>query len=147
MAYALRPRFSIAALREIWADNRLTNRQVGAAIGRTERGLQDIAVRLGLPPRKLGPKVKLDQRLFARMYLAGVSMAEIAVFTGMHRSSLPYVAVRLGLASRGKGWVATMTLAQFWEAELGRAMAETAVAERAAHAARAQFIRAGTGGV
>jgi len=111
-------RFPLAEFRALRADGDLTCDQIAARLNRSARGLSQTAKALGLPPRRKGPKLKYDEALFIRLYRAGVSMAEIGCHFGMHRSSFPHVVRKLGLPPRGKSWIAQVTLAQFFEAEM-----------------------------
>jgi hypothetical protein len=125
-------KFSAAEFSRLWLDDSLTYAQIAAALGRGAGGLAKVARKLHLPPRRLGPKLLIDEPLLRRLWLAGVSAREIAALMGVNRFSLSNAAARLGLPRRGGGWMPTMTLAQFHEAEMARQMAGTAAQERAA---------------
>lgn len=126
------PPFRLADLRRLWMDDSRTNAQIAAEIGYSAPGLRSVARRLGLPPRRLGPKSRIDRDLLVRLWTAGVGKREIAAHFGVDRSTLCYTAQLLGLPKRPSGFHPLMTLAQFNEAELGRLMADAARIEAAA---------------
>lgn len=124
--------FSLSELRRLWADDSLTNAQIAVAVGYSERGLCTVARKLGLPPRRIGPKVTFDTDLFERLWRAGVGAREIAGLFGCNRFTLSSAAARMGLPLRGGGWSPVITLAQYREAELGQRMAAAARLEAGA---------------
>jgi hypothetical protein len=116
----------LADLQQLWADDRFTNAQIAAAFGLSERHMGAVARRFELPPRRLGPKIIYDDALIARMWQAGVALSEIATVFGRCRYTLSHHVRCMGLAPRRAGLRPLMTLAQFYEAELGARMAESA---------------------
>lgn len=74
---------------------------------------------------------RMDDATFARLWAAGISIAEIARHFGYaHRSSVWQVVRRLGLPARQRksgagthaGWIGTITMAAYLDACLARAM-------------------------
>mgnify|MGYP001193178052 CR=1 FL=1 len=124
--------FTLSELRRLWADDGLTNAEIAAAIGYSERGVYSLSRKLGLPSRRLGPKVTFDQSLFESLWRAGVGAREIAALFGVNRYTLSNAAVRMGLPQRGGGWQPRMSLAQYREAQLARRMADSARREAGA---------------
>lgn len=133
-------RVSLARLRAMWADDRLTVAQIAAECGMSEHGIRGRAQRLGFPARRLGPKPKYSEADFAAMWHAGVSMREVAALFGVDRSTLSDAARRMGLPPRGSAWQPLLTLAQYREAELAARLAASAAKTRAAmQAAQAAY--------
>lgn len=141
-------RVPVVRLREVWADDRLTVAQAAAACGLSEVGLRNRARRLGFPARRLGPKPHFSDTDFRALWVAGVSLREVAALFGVDRTTLSCAARRLALVPRGSGWQPKMTLAQFQEAQLAERMLAVARGEAAARREAAlQARRRGESGV
>lgn len=123
-------------LQRLRADPTLTNAQIAARLGVSESTVTLHAARAGLPARAHGPKLGFSRARFARLYLAGVALSELAVLFGRDRSTLSHHVKRLGLPPRGAGWVAKVTLQDVRQAELGARMAAARQAEVVALAAQ-----------
>lgn len=119
---------SVAEFAKLWCDHSLTCAQIGARLGISSQSVSERAKRRGLPPRIRGRAKMLsgyDTDLFRRMFLAGVRRADMAAYFQMAEVTVRLHARRAGLVS---GWpvVRPITLRDFFEAELGHRMAETA---------------------
>lgn len=126
-------------LEPLWSRLDIPTERIAAALGVTRQGLSWKAKTLGLPPRTLNraPQKKLDDELFARMWMAGVSSTDMARHFGYAgRGALSKRRVLLGLPGRTRkrgcrkhgGWAETISLTQFLEME----MAEKLAARKAA---------------
>lgn len=122
--------FSVTRLRQLWADDRLTNDQIAATLNLHPRMLSQHARSLGLPQRRMGQKQKVRfGPEFEVMWNANVLSREIARHYGCRICSVEHEVRRRGLQRRRrcKGWLAeAKTLDQFREWQLGQAMARTA---------------------
>ena len=120
-------------LEPLWARREIPIARMASALGVTAAGLSWKAKSLGLPSRagNQRPRQKVDSDLFRRMWLAGVSSVEMAAAFGYsHPSGVTTRRRLMGLPprTRGKsgknngGWCAHITIDQFYEAEVARAM-------------------------
>lgn len=128
-------RYSPALLRALWADDSLSLAEIGARLG----GMHPVNVgkrgaRLGLPPRRLGPKPSVEiGPEFDLMWSMGVKSQEIARFYGLSQPRISRIVRGRGLqlrippAPQGR-----LTLAHFREWQLGQRMAQGAAETRAA---------------
>lgn len=128
-------------LEPVWRNQKITVKQIGDALGVSDGTVCKLAQRLGLPSRgRSGPRSKMSDDLFRRMWLAGVRSRDIAEFAGY--SSVQGVstkAAQMGLPKRVRqkgasikngtgrcGFPGSITLAQFYEDEMARRMHEAA---------------------
>jgi hypothetical protein len=135
------------AIRAVWGDESLRREEMEARLGLAQSCIWKRAKAMGLPPRKRHRKgyPVFDRALFRRMWLAGVSAAEIGREIGRHRTVVNDIAATMGFAPRPHGSART-PLEDFRADELRRAMARTAAAEQAAMKARGMMIAPGIGG-
>lgn len=126
-------------LEPLWSRMDIPTARIAAALGVSRQGLSWKAKALGLPPRTQNrePQKKLDDAMFTRMWLAGVSSTEMARYFGYAGSgALSRRRVILGLPARTRGrggknaggWIETISLTQFLE----RDMADRLAARKAA---------------
>ena len=114
-------------LEPFWSRPEIPLARIAQALGVSREGVSYKARVLGLPSRKGNhePLKKLDDTTFARLWNAGVSMAEMIAFGGYtSRSSIEWRRKRLGLPKR-RGRIDIISLAEFREMELARAMRES----------------------
>ena len=120
-------------LAPVWNRRDIPAERISAMLGVSRQGLSYKAKSLGLPSRagNYEPLKKADDAVFARMWNAGVKADEIAGALGYKsRSAVDDRRRRMGLPARSRsdgggargGWAETITLSQFHEMELGRAM-------------------------
>jgi len=126
-----------------WNNHSIPVKRIAAALGVTHQAVSDRAHRMGLPTRAHVRMLKHDPALLREMWLAGVSVREIAAHFGMSHPSCASTAVRkakLPKRERGPsgrlngGWIANLPIEKFWEQRLGLRMQE--VAEQDKKAAR-----------
>lgn len=124
-------------LEPLWAARKVPLDRIASALGVSRQGLAYKAESLGLPRRgkNYEPQRNGNDDLFSRMWLAGVSVCEMAKFFGYaHAGSVTVRRRNLGLPGRTRGgpggWRETISLAEFQEIEMGRRMQETANARR-----------------
>ena len=143
--------FNRAAFVALWNNHAVKTQRIADAMGVTRQAVQARAKAMGLPSRGHIRLRKADPDLLREMWAAGVKTSEIAAHFGMaFPACASLAAIKLGLPRRvrgasGKrngGWVATITLAQFFEMRLARRMAETAREEQAA-AINAEMVERG----
>lgn len=131
-------RIPIAVIRAVWLDSSLTAKQAGEKIGMSRNSLSKRAKALGLPKRRVGHPARLEGPVFIAMWNAGCSSHAIAQHFKCHRLSVCQAARRLREAGEpiiprsAGGNRPGMTLAQFKEMLLSKAMARAAVAEQSA---------------
>ena len=127
------------ALAPLWGRHDITTARIAEALGVSRQALSAKAKGLGLPSRAKVRKRMSDADLFARMWNAGVSCAEMGQYFGYaHRSCVATRRRNLGLAPRTRGtatgkhsgWIETITLAEFLEQELAEKMKEDAKKRR-----------------
>lgn len=126
-------------LEPLWSRLDIPAARIAAALGVTRQALSAKAKKLGLPSRYTNrvPQKRGADELFARMWLAGVRMDEMASYLGYSGpSSVSNRRRAMGLPPRSRvrgikkhaGWQETITLQEFLEMEVARAWSE----ERAA---------------
>lgn len=131
-----------ADLGPVWANPKISADRIGAALGCSGSAVRQKAKRLGLPPRGHGRDACKygDDELFREMWLAGVNIHEMRAYFGFaQRQGVRERRVALGLPprARGKGtgthsgW-GTITLAEFREMQLAKALARDPAATGAA---------------
>ena len=131
MAYRNGCKVSIATLRAMWADDDLTVDEIGARLGISGCSVRRLAYQAKFPPKRQGrPPANLPP-IFDAMWRDGVDSSQIAAHFGVALSTVWEAAKARNLPARHRGQRAKMTVPQFFEAELARAMAQTAEAERA----------------
>lgn len=138
--YDQRPRRRVVkvsrpAFAALWADRSLTLADIGKRIG----GLHPVNVgelgkRLGLPKRIGGPKPRLNfGPEFVAMWRAGVKSRDMARYYGCSQPRISREVVARGLDPRlPQAGRTGMTLGQFLETEIARAMARSAAETGAA---------------
>lgn len=122
-------------IRRVWLDSELTLVQAAAAVGMSKDALQGRAAALGLGHRRMGRREAIrphQEAEFRRMWAAGVGARIIGTAFGCSYCAVINTATRLGLPMRGAGYRPKMTLGQFRETELGRAMRVHAALENQA---------------
>ena len=118
----------------VWKRNSISSGEIGKHLGVSGQAVCHLARRLNLEPRPKGriPCKTGDNKLFKRMYLAGVSNKEIAEHFGYAQPRCVIQRARyLGLPKRKRskgtnnfgGW-STISMAEFNEQELGEMMIE-----------------------
>lgn len=129
-------RISSAEFAALWADHSITRAEIGRRVNLCEKAVTKRAVALGLPLRGQGskkPSLKpADEPLFRDLWRAGVSAAEIAERFGFKYRTVANTCARLKLPKRPPGQRPKMTMAQYRETLLGRAMARAAAIEQGA---------------
>ena len=129
------------ALEPLWSRHDIPTERIAAALGVTRQGLSYKAKALGLPSRAKVRKCLVDDKTFTRMWNAGVCTTDMAEHFGYtHRSAIGTRRRNLGLPARTRGqgganhggWQQTISLAQFFEAELAAAMQAAAQKRKAA---------------
>ena len=133
-------RYDDATFSRLWSCLDITTDEIAASAGVTRQAVTYRAQRLGLPSRAKNRRRKHDPALLTEMWHAGVRCADIARHFGMSHSSCASTASRkLGLPLRERGasgyrnggWAANITLEQFMEERMARALARAAQAESA----------------
>jgi hypothetical protein len=125
------PVYSVPAFRQLWLDPSLSLAEIGARLGMVKRSVSIHARRLGLGPRQTGRRATVVfDALFDRMWLDDVTTGAMAAHYGCSRSNIGHEARRRGLPGRARTMPGRKTLAQFQEAQLGRAMARHAKIEQ-----------------
>lgn len=97
-------RVPVARIRAVWLDPHLTTAEAAAQVGLTRVNLWLRAKAIGLPARKGGrrPRVGADRAAeFARMWMRGDRVADIAAHFGISDPSVVYRCRSLGLPGRG----------------------------------------------
>lgn len=121
-----------AAIRARYASG-ATVASMAEEFGIGARGLALRAKKLGLVRgyKTKKPHIKpTDEGLFASMWRAGIASGEIATHFKVSGRTVSNTYVRLGLQARTTGTRPKMTLAQFFEAQLGELMARQAQIEQ-----------------
>jgi hypothetical protein len=137
-------RIPSADIRRVWLDPSLTTAAAARVVGLTRTNLWVRAKALGLPPRKKGRPHVIPPDQLRLLWAANVRVADIAERYGCPFGSVRQAAKLLGLPARPMGKHATITLQQYRDQLLGRAMARAArrdqfpVAERARAADEAE---------
>jgi hypothetical protein len=125
-------RISPATLRARYGDG-VPTAVIAAEFGIGRRALCRRAKKLGL---SRGFKTKKpcitpkDEPLFASMWRAGIASGEIADHFKISARTVVNTCKRIGLPARGLGQRPKLTLAQFFEAQLGELMAHQARVEQ-----------------
>jgi len=125
-------------LAPVWMRHYIPTEVIASRLGVTRQGLSWKAKSLGLPSRAKNRMKFSDDETFTRMWMAGVSTAEMAkAFGYRHPQSITTRRRALGLPARMKsgggkgGWGATISLAEFHEIQLAEQMTQRARKERA----------------
>ncbi|ATG35925.1 MULTISPECIES: hypothetical protein [Phaeobacter] len=122
-------------LAPLWGRHDIPTERIATALGVTRQAVSYKAKSLGLPSRAKVRRCYVDNETFTRMWNAGVCTSDMAAHFGYtHRSAIGARRRILGLPARtrGKGgtnsggWHQTISLTQFFEAELAAAMHEAA---------------------
>lgn len=119
-------RISLRAFSDAWHDATLTTDDIAAKFSLHRSSVSTVGQRLGLPPRKLGPKPKIPREPFATWWQAGVASDDIAAALGISRNYTTVLARRLGLPNRPQGSRPKMTMAEYRAEHLRQAMAADA---------------------
>lgn len=125
-------RIPAAALRDRYASG-ATIVAMAAEFGIGPRGLARRAKKLGLSRGHSTKKPHIkptDEGLFASMWRAGIATDEIAAHFKVSGRTVINTCRRMGLTPRAKGTRPKMTLAQFFEAQLGELLARQAQIEQ-----------------
>ena len=120
------------AFEAMWHDPAKTTDEIAAAFGLHRSSVTPLGYRLGLSPRKSGPKPRLDEAMFRALWAAKVTTAEIGRVMGVARNYPGVVAKRLGLPKRPQGMRGSITLADFRALQLRDALSARAREEQAA---------------
>ncbi|WP_190305753.1 hypothetical protein [Roseicitreum antarcticum] len=132
-------KFNKEIFAKLWCNHKVPTAKIAETIGFTRQACGWHAKRMGLPPRSTLRRTIVDPTLAKEMYLAGVSLSEIARYFGSDHSQTVGNAVRrMGLPKRERGpsgkhnggWKPTMPIRQFIEERMGQKMAELAIRER-----------------
>lgn len=136
-----RASFNREILTKLWSDPLISTDRIAKAMGITRAGVSWHARQMRLPSRNSkGRRYRSrDPAMLAEMWLFGVSTREIAEAMGYADKSCVSRAARdLGLPGRKRGkagfrnggWEAPRSLEDFYEAQIGKRMAEAAARER-----------------
>jgi hypothetical protein len=140
----------------LWADLNIKTERIAQAMGVTRQAVQWRAKHMGLPSREKNRAMKHDPKLLAEMWDAGVSSAAIAAHFGMaDHTSASQAARKMGLRPRVRGpsgyrnggWLPTITVEEFTQIRLAKAMAAAARSEQAAMINAEMVDRSGSGPV
>ena len=126
-------RISPALLERLWMDKSVPCRVIAKQVGLSEKGLTRRAKAMGLPLRGFCTK-KLaigDGAGFAALWRAGISLDEIARYFGVTNRTVSNTRARLGLMPRVSGTRPAMTLDEYRDTLLARAMGHDARGEQA----------------
>lgn len=121
-----------AALEPVWNTRTISMDRIAAVLGVSRQGLSYRAKAMGLPSRagNYDGQKKCPDDLFQRMWMAGVSLQEIADYCGYSaRQNVTQRRRNMGLPARTRGndtgrhagWP-TISLSAFLEMELARRM-------------------------
>jgi hypothetical protein len=121
-------------LRPLWSRLDIPISKIAAPLGVTQSALGQKARALGLPSRHGNREMskRVDDKTFARLWMAGLAMKDIAKVCGYQSiNGVSCRRRRQGLPPRkrattvvdGVMWEGTITLAQFYEQEVARMMA------------------------
>jgi predicted DNA-binding transcriptional regulator AlpA len=121
---------SEAKFRALWLDPNLGRKEVMAATGMCKSTVWLWAKRLNLPRKRMGRTEVANQDQLRALWLAGIGIAEIAGFFSASESTIFKATRRMALPSRRPGTRPEMTLAQFRDTLLAKAMARDAAAEQ-----------------
>lgn len=121
-----------AAFAQAWNNPDLTTDDIAAMFGVHRSSISIMGPCRGLAPRKIGAKPKHDREAFARLWLAGVTTAEIAMHMSMARNYPGVLARSIGLPARWRGWRGGITMADYLAIRLRNALAARAREEQAA---------------
>lgn len=122
-------------LEPLWSRLDIPTEKVAEALGVTRQGLSHKARALGLPSRVRNRRKLCDDATFERMWLAGVSIQEIADHFGyMQRQGVTTRRRHLGLPPRTRikgtkqtgGWRETISMTRYVEIELSKMMGVSA---------------------
>lgn len=125
-------RINRRAFEAMWHDSAKTTDEIAAAFGLHRSSVTGIGYRMGLSPRKVGAKPRIDEALFRSLWAAQVTTAEISRVMGMARNYPGVVAKRLGLPKRPQGMRGTISATDFLSQQLRIAMAASARREQEA---------------
>lgn len=123
---------SHAEFLRLWNDNSLTTEEIGRRLQITQGNVCKRAKSRGLPPRGSLARFAInDTDTFRAMWVAGVTIEDMARHFGVFSSTIKRARIRFGLAPRGKGdWRRAITLEQFLHDRLASQMARTALQEQ-----------------
>lgn len=122
------------ALEPVWFRRSIHLERIASSLGVSRQGLSSKAKALGLPPRGMNYDLqkKCSDDLFRRMWMAGVSLQEIADYCGYTKpQNVTQRRKNMGLPARTRGketgrhagWP-TIGLSDFLEGDLARRMME-----------------------
>ena len=120
-------KFSASEFRRIYARPDWTAKDVARYFGIAHDTAVRKANEMGLPRKPTGYPSRIDKALFAHLWAAGVKQDGIAEACGISRSAVSFAATRFSLPPRS---ACTMSLSQYREGLLSRAMARDAAAEQ-----------------
>lgn len=118
-------------LEPLWSRHDIPTARMAKALGVSRQALSSKARTLGLPSRAKVRKCFVGPETFKRMWTAGVCSTEMAEHFGYtHRSAIGTRRRKMGLPARTRskggsnhgGWEQTISLQQFFQAEMAEAM-------------------------
>ena len=132
-------RYDDPTFARLWSCLDISRDEIARSAGVSPQAVTWRARQLGLPSRARGRRRKHDPALLTEMWNAGVRCADIARYFGMvGHASVSTAARKLGLPPRVRGasgfrnggWTTNITLEEFMEARMARALERVAQAER-----------------
>lgn len=139
-------RYDDATFARLWSCLSISTDEIGASVGVTGAAVRWRGKQMGLPTREKNRRRKYDPKLLREMWAEGVRCADIARYFKMSHGACASIAARnLGLPPRVRGasgfrnggWAENITLEQFMEARIARALAQlTEVEQQAARRSR-----------
>ncbi|KPQ06182.1 MAG: putative transcriptional regulator [Rhodobacteraceae bacterium HLUCCA12] len=128
-----RPRLDAEDFARLWNCHSIPTAEIARALGVTRQAISDRAQRMGLPSRAKLRKTLIRRDELRELWLAGVSLRDIARHFGLASPScVTHAARNAGLPRRqrsrgGKtrgGWVGTISMAEFADQRLAALMDE-----------------------
>ena len=119
-------RIARAAFADAWNNPDLKTEDIAEMFGVYRTSVSHMGQRRGLPPRKGGPKAKIQREPFSSLWLAGVSTLEIAKELGVTRNYTGVLARRFGLPGRPQGNRDSISMADYRALQLRAALAASA---------------------
>ena len=123
-------RYSLSEFRALWTDRKLSSGEIGQRIGFCQTRACKLAKSMNLPAKRRGGPSKVDDDVLRVLWDAELSSSEIGLHFHCDKVAVLRAADRLGLAKRNRGFRPAMTLAQYRDTLLAKAMACDAAAEQ-----------------